>query len=308
MKALVVGGAGFIGSNLVDQLIDDGHDVFVFDNLTTGKEENINSKAWFDQPVDIAVFNHNSQFFTKFFSDHKIDTIFHLAARARVQPSIKDPVTFNETNVSGMLSILKLAVDYRIKKFIYSSSSSVYGNPIYTPTCENHKTDPLSPYGAQKLIGEIYCRNFYKTYGLRTTSLRYFNVYGERQLLEGAYCLVVGKFAKQRLNNEPMTIRGDGGQKRDFTYVGDVVKANILAALSENELSSQGTCINIGNGDNRSVNQIANLIGGKVEYIDPVLEPRETLANNALANKLLGWKPTGNIEKWMRGYKEELGI
>jgi len=303
MKALVTGGAGFIGSTLVDQLIDDGNEVYVIDNLSTGKYENINDKAWFDYETDIV--HHD---LTGFIEDKSIDTIFHLAATARVQPSIEDPITYNQTNVTGTLNLLKAAVDGNVNRFIFSSSSSVYGDVSIIPTDEYHNTDPLSPYGAQKLIGEIYCRQFCKTYGLKTTSLRYFNVYGERQNLEGAYALVIGKFIQQRLNGEPMTIRGDGEQRRDFTYVGDVVKANILAALTEKQSAWEGTTINIGNGDNRSVNQIADMIGGDRVYVDAVLEPKETLADNQRALRYLDWVPRGNIETWIEKYKKDVGL
>lgn len=309
MRALVTGGAGFIGSNLVDQLIDDGNDVFIFDDLSSGKSENINPKAWFDYQVDIAdVSPYVISWMNKFVSDNKIDVIFHLAAKARVQPSIEDPITFNNTNVTGTLNLLKAAVDANVDRFVFTSSSSVYGDVHITPTDEYHIADPLSPYGAQKLIGEVYCKQFYRTYGLRSTCLRYFNVYGERQLLEGAYSLVMGKFVQQRLNGEPMTIRGDGEQRRDFTYVGDVVKANILAALSENPLASEGTPINIGNGDNRSVNEIADMIGGDRINVDAVLEPRETLSDNTRALNLLDWVPRGDIETWIQEYKKEVGL
>lgn len=307
MRALVTGGAGFIGSNLVDQLIDDGHDVFIFDDLSTGKAENINSRAWFDTRVDISS-DTMRWYMSEFMRVNKIDTIFHLAAAARVQPSIEDPLYFNEVNVNGTLSLLKAAVDNNVGRFIFSSSSSIYGNPECLPIPELHPKNPMSPYGAQKLIGEIYCRNFYQTYGLNSTCLRYFNVYGERQSLDGAYTLVMGKFIQQRLNDEPMTIRGDGNQRRDFTYVGDVVKANILAATTDHENASVGTGINIGSCLNHSVNELADMIGGDRVYISAVLEPKETLADNSLALDILGWKPTGNIENWIKYYKKELGI
>ena len=307
MRAIVTGGAGFIGSNLVDQLIDDGHDVFIFDNLSTGKVENVNSKAWFEERIDISS-DTMRWYMSEFMRANEIDTIFHLAAAARVQPSIEDPLSFNETNVTGTLALLKAAVDNKVNRFIFSSSSSVYGEVSYTPTDENHSLNPMSPYGAQKLIGEIYCKQFYETYGLQSTCLRYFNVYGERQLLEGAYTLVMGKFAQQILDGKRMTIRGDGEQRRDFIYVGDVVKANILAATTEVRAATRAKPINIGNGNNYSVNDIANMLGGKRVYIDPVIEPKETLANNTIAKYLLEWEPTGNIEKWIEGYKKELGI
>ena len=304
MRALVTGGAGFIGSNLVDRLINDGHEVVIIDNLSTGKEQNINPKAKFYNK-DMTHMRRKTDF-TMF---EGVDVVFHTAAAARVQPSIENPVEFNTTNVSGTLQMLQACVDYEVKRFIYSSSSSVYGDVEQTPTPESHNLNPLSPYALQKLIGEQYCKLYSDLYGLETICLRYFNVYGERQLLEGAYCLVMGIFAQQRLNGQPMTIRGDGEQRRDFTYVGDVVEANIKAAkYGYPYLEVSGETFNIGNGDNRSVNQIADMIGGDRINVEPVIEPRETLADNSKAKKILDWNPTTKIEEWMKNYKEELGI
>ena len=306
MKAIVTGGAGFIGSNLVDQLIEDGHDVYVLDDLSSGKKEYVNESAWFEKSVDISNWDHTSYNPGDLIKDEGIDTIFHLAARARVQPSIENPIQFNNVNVNGTLNLLKAAVDHGIKRFVFSSSSSVYGNVETLPTPEAHPTNPMSPYGAQKLIGEIYTKVFHEVYDLETVCLRYFNVYGERQPLGGAYSLVVGKFIQQRLDGEPMTIRGTGTQRRDFTYVGDVARANILAATSEKV--GHGECINIGNGDNRSVNEIVDMIGGDRINVDPVFEPGETLADNRLALGILGWKPEGNIKKWIESHKKEIGL
>ena len=301
MKHIVTGGCGFIGSNLVDKLIDLGHEVIIFDNISSGKVENINPKARFIE-VDISedYFDECIDWFDG------VDTVFHTAARARVQPSIIDPISFNKTNVDGTLTLLKMAVDSGVRRFVYSASSSAYGNTNVLPTPESHSTNPLSPYGAQKLMGEIYCKTFSQVYDIETVSLRYFNVYGERQLLEGAYCLVMGIFLQQRLNNKPMTIRGDGEQRRDFTYVSDVVDANIKA--SQSDKVGKGEVINVGNGNNRSVNQIADMIGGDRITIDPVVEPRETLADNTKAHELLDWKPTMIIEDWVKQYKKELGL
>ena len=164
----------------------------------------------------------------------------------------------------------------------------------------------MSPYALQKLIGEQYCKLFSDLYGLETVCLRYFNVYGERQLLEGAYCLVMGIFAQQRLNGKAMTIRGDGEQRRDFTYVGDVVDANVRCSTSDKV--GRGDVFNIGNGDNRSVNQLADMIGGYRINIDSVIEPKETLADNSKAKRVLGWKTTTKIEDWIQGYKKDLGL
>jgi UDP-glucose 4-epimerase len=308
MKCVVTGGAGFIGSNLVDRLIEDHHDVIIFDDLSTGKEENINPKATFHK-VDISesYLVRTGWYQTVMWG---ADAIFHTAAKARVQPSIEDPVSFNNVNVTGTLNMLKGAVDAKVKRFVYSSSSSVYGNVEQLPTSETHKLDPLSPYALQKLIGEQYCKLFSELYDLETVCLRYFNAYGERQLLDGAYCLVMGKFARQRLNGEPMTIRGDGEQRRDFTYVGDVVEANIKAGFNAKLpiFPCKGDVFNIGNGDNRSVNQIADMIGGDRINVEPVIEPKETLAGNSKAKNIIDWTPTAKIEDWIIKYKEQLGL
>lgn len=302
MKYVVVGGAGFIGSNLTDFLIEKGHDVLVIDNLSTGFKKNIHKKARLlicDISVDKNVHNLSQAF-------KGYNGVFHLAAQARVQPSIEDPQKFNKTNVNGTLNVLKAASDAGIKKVVYSASSSAYGDAKIFPTPEDHPTDPLSPYGLQKLIGEQYCRVFHHCYNLETVSLRYFNVFGERQVLEGAYCLVMGVFANQRLKGLPLTITGDGKQRRDFTYVKDVARANYLA-MTSNKVGS-GEVINIGNGHNRSVNRIANLIGGEKQYIEARLEPKQTLADNSKAKKLLGWSPSVSVEDWIPEYKKSLGI
>ena len=302
MKCLVIGGAGFIGSNLVDRLIQDEHEVQVWDNLSTGKRNNINPLANFIN-CDI----------TKSYDARKVqmdnfkpDVVFHLAAMARVQPSIENPIEYHDANVNGMLNVLNMCVECGVKKFVFSSSSSVYGDAEQVPTNEECKLNPISPYALHKLIGEQYCRLYSKLYGIETVSFRYFNVYGERQLLEGAYCLVMGIFTQQRLEGKPMTIRGDGEQRRDFTYVGDVVEANMRAAFSDRTL--KGEVINIGNGDNRSVNQIADLIGGDRITVDPVIEPKETLANNTQMMECFDWEPKGNLEEWIIKWKEDIGL
>ena len=302
MRALVTGGAGFVGTNLVNRLIKDNHNVVILDNLSTGNKENINPKASFNQ-MDISL-KTAPDYLTMLMKG--VDVVFHTAAKARVQPSIDNPIEFNDVNVTGLLNVLKSAVDAGVHRFIYSSSSSVYGNVEQTPTPENHKLNPLSPYALQKLIGEQYCKLFSNLYNIETACLRYFNVYGERQLLEGAYSLVMGKFANQRLNGEPMTIRGDGEQRRDFTYVGDVVDANVRCMDYPLELNSD--VFNIGNGDNRSVNQLADMIGGERVNVSPVIEPKETLADNSLAKRVLGWRTTVKIEDWIKIYKGVLGL
>ena len=234
------------------------------------------------------------------------DALFLLAAKARVQPSIENPVEYETNNTIGTLNVLKCASDAGVRRVVYSASSSAYGNTEKLPSVESDPINPMSPYGAQKYYGEVMCKMFSEVYGLETVSLRYFNIYGERQNVGGAYAMVIGIFADQKLRGEVMTINGDGEQRRDFTYVGDVVNANILASQSENV--GNGEVINIGNGDNRSINDIADMIGGERIHREPVIEPRETLADNSLAEELLGWKPTQNIEDWVPGYKKELGL
>ena len=310
MRYVVTGGAGFIGSTLIDEVLlkDKDAEIVCIDNFSTGYANNIpksvNVKII---ETDISVLTADSQFTeTVKAAVSGADVMFHFAAKARVQPSIDNPIEFNDTNVSGTLNLLEICRQVGIRRFIFSSSSSIYGDTDIFPTPESHSTNPLSPYGAQKLMGEIYCKTFSQVYDIETVSLRYFNVYGERQLLEGAYCLVMGIFVQQRLNNESMTIRGDGEQRRDFTYVGDVVDANIKA--SQSDKVGSGEVINIGNGDNRSVNQIADMIGGNTINVEPVIEPKETLADNSKARELLGWKPTMIIENWIDKYKKEIGL
>ena len=284
MKYLVTGGAGFIGSNLVDKLISLGNDVVILDDLSSGKEENINPDAEFYKE-DITDLEAIAPYF------NKIDVVFHLAARARVQISINDPIGTHDSNVTGTLNVLRASSLNNVKKVISSSSSSVYGEN-YLPLNELMKPNPKSPYAAHKYIGEIYCKLFNDVYGLQTVSLRYFNVYGPRQVEEGAYALVIAKFLKLRREGKVLTITGDGTQTRDFTWVDDVVNANILAATKD---TPNGAVYNIGNGNNVSVNTIAQMISHKQKYIDARFEPHDTLADSSLAKYQLGWSPKVNI-------------
>ena len=300
-KAVVTGGAGFIGSNLVDKLIDMDVEVTILDDLSTGKKENINSKAKFIN-CDISIVPQS--LLTSYIDG--ADVIFHLAALARVQPSIEDPLPYNNANITGTLNILLAAHKVGAKRVVYSASSSAYGNATKFPTPEEHPTNPLSPYGLQKYVGEQYCKMFSQVYGLDTVSLRYFNVYGERMSLEGAYKLAIPIFANQMLEGKPLTINNDGEQRRDFTYVGDVVSANILAATNPEDL--KGEIFNIGNGDNYSVNELADMLGGEKSYGNKVIEPFETLADNSKAALMFNWEPKGNLPTWIKKYKKELGI
>tara|TARA_R100000458_G_scaffold36886_1_gene34335 strand:+ start:198 stop:1121 length:924 start_codon:yes stop_codon:yes gene_type:complete len=305
-KAIVTGGAGFIGSNLVDRLIKDNIEVIVLDDLSTGDVKNINPDARFRR-IDISNMDPESTIYRAILSDAiGTDVIFHTAAKARVQPSIEDPVSFNKANVSGTLNMLCLARELKVKRFVYSASSSAYGNVTKFPTPEEHSTNPLSPYGLQKYIGEQYCKMFSEVYNLDTVSLRYFNVYGNRMKLDGGYRLVIPIFAKQMLDGEPLTINNDGEQRRDFTYVDDVVNANILAAKNHDNFG--GDVFNIGNGKNYSVNEIADMFGGRTVKGKNVQEPFETLADNSKAQLILDWEPKGDLPTWINKYKRELGL
>lgn len=297
--ALVIGGAGFIGSNLVDELIKIGWRVKIIDNLSTGKKENLNPRAEFFQ-LDIRDLKKIKPVFLG------VDFVFHLAALPRVQVSIQDPFLTNDVNINGTLNVLIASRDAKVKKVIYSASSSAYGNQKEMPLREDMKVNPLSPYAVQKYCGELYCKMFSSVYGLSTVCLRYFNVYGFRQNIEGAYCTVIGIFLNQKKNNHSLTIAGDGKHRRDFTSVIDVVKANILAA--KNSKVKSGEVINIGRGNNYSVNEVAKMIGGSKKYIAARIEPEETLADNSLAKKILGWQPSVNLPEWVESYKKEIGL
>jgi nucleoside-diphosphate-sugar epimerase len=302
MKFVVTGGAGFIGSNIVDLLIDQGHSVCVIDNFSTGKKENCNEKA---------VYHELNLSYEENFDKIKsivngADGLFHLAALPRVQESIENPFLFEKNNTLSTINVLKACSEMQVKRVVYSASSSAYGNTEKLPSKETDPVNPISPYAMQKYYGEVCCKMFANVYNIETVSLRYFNVYGERQSLEGAYALVMCVFAKQRLLNQPLTIRGDGEQRRDFTHVKDIAKANLLAMQSKKV--GNGEVINIGNCDNRSVNQIAEMIGGPTINVDPVVEPRETLADNSKAKKLINWEPKIIIEEWVPKYKKDIGI
>lgn len=294
-KVVVVGGAGFIGSNLTDKLVEKGFDVHVIDNLVGGKKENVNKNAVL-HVLDITKIKDIQPVI------NGASYVFHLAALPRVQFSIDYPSESNMVNVEGMLNVLIASTNAKVKKLIYSASSSAYGDQKKMPLVESFEANPKSPYGLQKYIGELYCKLWSNIYGLPTVSLRYFNVYGPRQSAEGAYALVIAKFLKQVKEGKPMTITGSGKQTRDFTSVHDVVNANILAM--ESSKVGKGEVINIGAGKNYSINEVAKLIGGPISYVESRIEPKDTLADNKLAKKLLGWKPKVNLKEGIEELKK----
>ncbi len=289
-KAVVTGGAGFIGSHIVDALIASGYETHVVDNLSNGSRDNVNSSATLHE-VDIRDYDALRAIFDG------AELVFHLAALPRVQFSIEHPDISHDHNVNGTLNVLRAAKDAGVRRVIYSASSSAYGDQPM-PLKEDLPARPKSPYGLQKYVGELMCSLYAEIYKLETVSLRYFNVYGPRMNPLGAYPLVIGYFLKLKKEGKPLTITGDGTQTRDFVNVLDVVRANMLAATSASV--GCGEVINIGGGNNVSVNRIAELIGGPTEYIDARLEPHDTLADTTRARKLLGWSTTVSIEDGVR--------
>lgn len=313
MKTLVTGGAGFIGSNLVDRLIADGHEVTVIDNESSDANEQFYwNPAARNYKYDINDYTMVRELY------EGVDTVFHLAAEARIQPCIEDPLKAVEANMLGTASVLQCARVCGVKRVIYSSTSSAYGLKNIPPLVETMPTDCLNPYSVSKVGGEELCKMYSNLYGLETIIFRYFNVYGERQPLRGQYAPVIGIFMRQSAAGEPMTIVGDGEQRRDFTHVSDVVEANIKASqftapeydMTDNGGSKVynrwewGQIYNIGTGVNHSVNQIAQLIGGATTNIPARLgEARITLANSSKARNHLGWIPKVRLEDWIAEHK-----
>jgi len=298
MRILVTGGAGFIGSHLVDRLIKENHKVAVIDNFTTGKKENVNPQADFYN-LDICDFEKIKPLF------ENIDFVFHLAAIPRVPVSVEDPVGTSKVNISGTINVFKAAIEAKVKRIIFASSSSVYGNQEKLPFKEDMKPNPVSPYALQKLVGEQFAKLFTKLYGIPIISLRYFNVYGPRIDFNSDYSLVIGKFLKQKAEGKPLTIFGDGEQTRDFCYIDDVVDATIKAM--ESEKLKGGEVINIGSGKSYSINYLADLIGGKKEYLAPRKgDVKHTQADITLAKKLLAWQPKISFEEGLKKVQEWL--
>ena len=293
MKSLVTGGAGFIGSNLVDKLISLGHEVICIDNESAECHETFywNDKAQ-NYKYDICNYEDIKDLFIG------VDFVFHVASDARIQPAILNPRKSIESNAVGTANILELCRVNNVKRFIYSSTSSAYGKKSLIPNIETQQSDPLTPYSAAKVFGENLARVYYNLYGLETISLRYFNVYGDRQPLKGQYAPVIGLFMKQQEEGKPVTVVGDGLQRRDFTHVSDVVEANIIAT---EVATGFGEVYNIGFGSNYSILDIANTMSNDVKFIPPrVGEVQETLASNSKFKDLTGWIPKVSLMEWIQ--------
>lgn len=298
---LVTGGAGFIGTNIVQRLVRDGHQVRVLDNYIAGKKEERMQDGVEYVEGDI----RHQEDVAKAMRD--IEGIFHQAAVPRVPYSVEHPDETNDHNVTGTVNVLVAARDAGVKRLIFATSSSVYGSDEEHALQEDMAKRPKSPYALQKLTGQEYCRLFAELYDIETVSLCYFNIYGPHMDPEGAYALVIGKFLRQLQQGNPMTVCGDGEYFRDYTHVDDAVEANMLAMTSDNV--GKGEMINIGNNSPYSVNQLVEMISGPSVFIDPRPgDPRYARANNQRAKELLGWEPKVRLQDGIAQMKKEFGI
>jgi UDP-glucose 4-epimerase len=321
MKYLITGASGFIGTHVLYALLKSANEKNLVDVVSIDKrsaeydglikEEGdyniVKGGRWWNILYASSEYNSSPEIVADI-SDYSnnleilkalegVDTVFHLAALPSVPESIENPLRFNEANVKGTLNMLELSKEAGVRRFVFSSSSSVYGDTEVFPTTETSPLNPLSPYAVQKQIGELYCRLYSQIYNLETVCLRYFNVYGEGMPTQGAYCNVMGAFSAAKKEGKPLKIFGDGSYRRDFTYVKDVAEANILAATSAKV--GKGECINIGTQTNYSIQEIADVFGGVVEYLPKRLEASLSLADNTRAKELLNWAPTTHVKDWL---------
>ena len=296
MKCLVTGGCGFIGSHIVDKLILIGYEVVVIDDLSAQENERFyyNDQVTYWQK-DISKDDCNDIF-------KSVDYVFHLAARSRIQPTIGAPNECFEVNVVGTQRVLEWSRLHSVKRVIYSGTSSLYGQQNSIPFAPNMPADCLNPYSMSKWMGEQVCKLYNQLYGVPSITLRYFNVYGPREPIKGEYAPVIGLFKRQSKNNKSMTIVAPGTQRRDFTYIEDVVEANILAMRSST-VDIPFNIYNVGTGKNHSIVEIAEMIGGKTDIIPSrPAEVQETLADISETIKDLSWKPKHSLEEKINSY------
>jgi len=297
---LVTGGAGFIGSNLVEELVRRNETVKVIDNFVTGKRENL---APFLNRIELIEGDIGDISLLRKVTGG-VDYVLHQAALRSVPRSVDNPLAANEANVTGTLNVLLAAKEAGVKRLVYASSSSVYGDTPALPKVETQKPEPVSPYAVSKLTGEYYCTVFTKIYGLETACLRYFNVFGPRQSLESRYAVVIPKFISNILKDEPPPVHGDGEQSRDFTYIDNVVSANLLAANAE---TVQGEIFNVACGERFSVldivKQLNKILNKEVEleFVSPRPgDVRHTLADISKAQKLLNYRISVGFEEGLK--------
>lgn len=300
MKIVVTGGAGFIGSHLVESLVNYGHDVHVLDNLSTGTKANLkNIKGQYKFNLIDVSSPDSFQGVTE-----KVDIVFHLSALPRVQLSIDKPRATHDANVNGTFNMLEFAREKKVKKFIYACSSSVYGDQEQLPLNEDMRPNPLNPYALQKYIGELYCQMYSKIYGLPTMSMRFFNVYGSRMATEGAYKLVFSNWIESIRKGETMKIFGNGHQSRDFTHIQDVVQALVLAMNTE--LPEKSYVFNVGTGVETTINQLSEMFGFNHEHIEArPFEEKRKRADLYWIEKILGYQALISIKSGVERLKQE---
>ena len=295
MKCLVTGGAGFIGSHIVDRLVSRGDEVVVIDDLSAPQNEDFyfNNLAKY---YELDISREEAGFL---FDD--VEVVLHLAARSRIQPTIKNPNECFEVNVVGTQRVLQWSAEANVNRLVYSGTSSLYGHQNTAPFTPNMPSDCLNPYSMSKWMGEQVCKLYTQLYDIKCYVLRYFNVYGPREPLKGEYAPVIGLFKRQSSEGLPMTIVGDGTQKRDFTYIDDVVEANVLAATSS--LARDFRIWNVGSGKNYSISELADMIGGDKTYIPKrTAEVQTTLADISDTISELGWTPKHSLETMIKSY------
>jgi UDP-glucose 4-epimerase len=287
-NVLVTGGLGFIGSNLVDELISNNHKVYVIDNLVTGSKNYSNSNAEYD----LFDLTNESKLF-KLVNMIKPSWVFHLAALPRIQPSFEDPITHDDNNIRNTLKLINVIKSFNIEALVNSSSSSIYGNPENFPTSENENINPLSPYALQKYTSEYYIKILCNFYKIPATSLRYFNPYGNRSFNPenplNAYSSVIGIFLNKKYTNKPLTVFGNGEQSRDFVHVNDVAKANICVA--ENIKISNNNSYNVGYGSTHKIIDIAKYISNNIDYKPERTGEAQITWANISKLQTLGWSP-----------------
>ena len=291
-RVLVTGGAGFIGSHLVERLLAEGCHVTVLDNLSTGRRKNLehlgpDPRLTFEQ-VDVAEAQRIAPLF------RGVRWVFHIAALADIVPSIQHPLLYHRSNVDGTIAVLEAARNAGVERFLYTASGSCYGIPDEIPTSESAPIRPQYPYALTKWVGEQYALHWAQVYKLPVVSLRLFNVYGPRSRTSGTYGAVFGVFLAQKLHGQPLTIVGDGTQTRDFTFVTDVVDAFVTAAKS----NVSGEIFNVGSANTYSVNRLAELLGGDTVHIPKRPgEPDATFADISKISRVLGWRPRVSFER-----------
>jgi len=293
--SIVTGGAGFIGSHIVEKLKRLDHMVVVVDNEYSDNDNFHWRKDTLNVNIDITDYKGLKKAFTG------ADYIFHCAAEARIGPAIENPLNALNINTMGTCNVLQCAREVKAKKVLYSSTSSGYGLNE-APNVETQPDDCLNPYSVSKIAGEKLCKMYTELYGLNTIIFRYFNVFGERAPRKGQYAPVTGIFLRQKAAGEPLTIVGDGEQRRDYIYVEDVANANVMAAISNPDDDAYGQVYNIGSGKNYSVNEIASFISDDTINIPPREgEVKTSLANIDKMKKTFAWKPEVDVEEWIRG-------